>query len=49
MKFAKGIQSNRFGRFFLLLLLASCAAASSENYNEILTSANRPDAGVRMR
>ena len=44
MQFAKGIRSDRFGMFFLLLLLASCAAASSENYNEILTSANRPDA-----
>jgi len=43
MQFAKGIRSDRCGVFFLLLLVASCAAASSKNYNEILTSANRPD------
>lgn len=44
MQIAKSIRSNWFGTVFLLSLLASCAATSSENYNDILTSPSRPDA-----
>ena len=44
MQFAKGIGIRRFSLVIFLSLLASCAATSSENYNDILTSANRPDA-----
>jgi predicted methyltransferase len=43
MRFANLIRSKRLGIGLLITLLASCAA-SSDNYREILTSPNRPDA-----
>lgn len=43
MQFANGIRGKRLRIGLLIALLASCAA-SSDNYREILTSPNRPDA-----
>src|ERR1044072_6637730 len=43
MRFANVIRGKRLGVGLFVALLASCAA-SSDNYREILTSPNRPDA-----
>src|SRR5438552_16379395 len=44
MQIAQSLRGHWRSMIFALPLLASCATAGSENYREILTSPNRPDA-----
>jgi predicted methyltransferase len=44
MQLTKGFRHHRIAAPLILLLTAGCAATSTENYSEILTSPTRPDA-----
>jgi predicted methyltransferase len=44
MQMTKGFRHYRLAAPLILLLTAGCAATSTENYSEILTSPTRPDA-----